>query len=193
MISSSAGLDVSKVYFLLWTGHEFQDQLFKHAIARLAKAGLFPIHDRTHKQGEAVLKVIIEASPVTGLPGKVMYKRSLELYENVFTERTPPARVWTVTWSGGIPEGFRPTEQALRALKARKRQALSHQTYLSFLSSHRAHTISRLCAYAVTRVRLAKARGMSLRSDGETVSNGLSVYPTCCATQSVGICSMAIL
>ena len=95
----------------------------------------------------------------------------------------------------GIPEGFCPTEQALRALKARKRQALSHPTYLSFpfLSSHRAHTISRLCAYAATRVRLAKARGMSLRSDGETVSNGLSVYPTCCATQSVGICSMAIL
>ena len=84
---------MSKVYFLLWTVHEFQDQLVEPAIARFAKAGLFPIHDRTHKQGEAVLKVIIEASPVTGLPGKVMYKRSLELYKNVFTERTPPARV----------------------------------------------------------------------------------------------------
>jgi hypothetical protein len=93
LISSSAGLDVSKVYFSLWTGHEFQDQLVEPAIARFAKAGLFPIHDRTHKQGEAVLKVIIEASPVTGLPGKVMYKRSLELYKNVFTERNPPARV----------------------------------------------------------------------------------------------------
>ena len=93
----------------------------------------------------------------------------------------------------GIPEGFRPTEQALRALKARKRQALSHPTYLSFLPSHRAHTISRSCAYAATRVRLAKASGISLRSDGATVSNGLAVYPTCCATQSVGICSMAIL
>lgn len=29
----------------------------------------------------------------------------------------------------GIPEGFCPTEQALRALEARKRQALSHPTY----------------------------------------------------------------
>ena len=29
----------------------------------------------------------------------------------------------------GIPEGFHPTEQALRALEARKRQALSHPTY----------------------------------------------------------------
>jgi hypothetical protein len=48
--------------------------------------------------------VIIEASPVSGLPGKVMYQRSLELYENVFTERTPPARVWTVTRSAGIPD-----------------------------------------------------------------------------------------
>lgn len=50
-----------------------------------------------------------------------------------------------------------------------------------------------LCAYAAMRVRLAKASGMSSRSDGATVSNGLAVYPTCCATQSVGICSMAIL
>ena len=86
-----------------------------------------------------------------------------------------------------------PTEQALRALEARKRQALSHPTYLSFLSSHRADPIRRLCAYAARRVRLAKASGMSLRSDGATVSNGLAVYPTCCATQRVGICAMAIL
>ena len=93
----------------------------------------------------------------------------------------------------GIPEGFRPTEQALRALEARKRQALSRPTYFSFLSSHRADPIRRLCAYAAMRVRLAKASGMSLRSDGATVSNGLAVYPTCCATQSAGICSMAIL
>ena len=36
----------------------------------------------------------------------------------------------------GIPEGFRPTEQALRALEARKRQALSHPTYFFCGSSN---------------------------------------------------------
>ena len=47
--------------------------------------------------------------------------------------------------------------------------------------------------YAAMRVRLTNASGTSLRSDAATVSNGLAVYPTCCATQSVGICSMAML
>ena len=53
--------------------------------------------------------------------------------------------------------------------------------------------ISRLGLYAATGTRLAKASGISLRSDGATVSNGLAVYPISCATQIVGICSMAIL
>ncbi len=49
-------------------------------------------------------------------------------------------------------------------------------------------TISRWCAYAATAVRLAKASGTSLRSDGATVSNGFLVYPISCATHTVGIC-----
>jgi hypothetical protein len=53
--------------------------------------------------------------------------------------------------------------------------------------------MDRVCVYAAMRVRLAKVSGTSLRSDGATVSNGLAVYPVCCATQIVGICSMAIL
>ena len=35
---------------------------------------------------------------------KVLYKTHLELYENVYTERTPSAKVWAVTWFYGLPD-----------------------------------------------------------------------------------------
>ena len=105
LISSSAGLDLRKVYFSIATQQEFHGQLYDYAIAKLAKAGLFPIHEQPYKQGAPFLKLTIEPTPLEMKhTAKVLYKTHLELYENVYTERTPSAKVWAVTWFYGLPD-----------------------------------------------------------------------------------------
>jgi hypothetical protein len=105
LISSSAGLDLRKVYFIINTQREFHDQLYDYAITKLTKAGLLPIHDRVYKEGAPVLQLTLNPTPLGIDPvSKVMYRTRLELFENVYTERTPRVRAWAVTWSYGLPD-----------------------------------------------------------------------------------------
>ena len=55
-----------------------------------------------------------------------MYKRSLELYENVFTERTPRIRTWAITWSGGIPDPILVDQMNIDQLKTDLDGLLDH-------------------------------------------------------------------
>ena len=105
LISSSAGLDLRKVYFSIATQHEFHGQLYDYAIAKLAQAGLFPIHDQPYQQGAPLMKLTIEPTPMDiELPTKVLYNTHLKLYENVYTERIPSVKVWAVTWFYGLED-----------------------------------------------------------------------------------------
>jgi len=100
LISSSAGLDVSKVYFKLDTEYDFHGELYEYAASKLAHAGLFFIRNKPYEQGAPVLKLTIYRKRIAATP-KVLYKTSLDLYENAVTERVPPVKVWTVTWTYG--------------------------------------------------------------------------------------------
>ncbi len=119
-IPTVTGLDFDKVEFVLWTQHEYHDQLYARAIEQFRKAGLYSRTDgtETHQDKIATLTLALDVTPLDETsPAKFMYKKKLELREEVIPTRNPKVHFSAVTWSLASQEPISTDRVTLEQLK----------------------------------------------------------------------------
>lgn len=102
LISTSHGLDLSKVRLFVDVPHEYHESFHERVQNHLTQAGLSEKFGTKHKQGEPVLRLTLKIKKLgEGCSEQFLYTKKMEIKESVVTIRTPKVRSWAVTWSLG--------------------------------------------------------------------------------------------
>lgn len=104
LLSTSHGLDLSKLHLVVDAPPEYDEQLYKRAQGLLNQAGLYTKtkYENSYKQWEPLFRFTFEVAPVDECcPNLFLYTKKLEIVEQVVPERTSKISAWAVTWGVG--------------------------------------------------------------------------------------------